>query len=599
MRDYQRESYDEICATFNKKIKLPDGQIRKVKNILFRAATGFGKTIITSCIARKSYESGNSILLLVPRITLVHQVLEQFEDTGIPREAIGVIQAPNSNQTYKFRSERPVQIGVIDSIDQNFKEWKKKGLPIARIDRLIIDEAHSTRYAKLWDYYPQAMKLGVTGTPCGQDFRGYYDILIKGKEEVELIAQGYLPDDIYYCFETPDLSDIEGRGKEGELTATQLEEIESRYDAKFKGDLVRHWKERVQDAWGNIPTMIFAGSIQQTQWITEEYAKHDIKCAAIHSKMKQRELDENLRLFVSGEATHLVSVGMAFLGFDLSLYAKKLKLPSISVGCTQIVRPVCSIQMLKQIWGRARGFRTPDGKLRAIHLDHAGCAERLDLYPRMPIAWTLDGNPPAPKKMFKVCPESEKGCGRGDIPIFEKTCPFCGHVFPDLEKVPDTDPKLPGVDKTAIAVELQIEPKTVFETLLEQSKIPSWAFEQFVKFSPTWDECLEAAKVAGYKTPEAFRQWIYGQRIVKNDPKWIPGLEDVLPVLAKLKVIKGESPLNTYKIWVYTCKDAFPGWYLTETQLKEIEKTCEYKSGWAWREAQNFVIPDDDLLIDF
>ena len=586
---HQREDYKILQKTFGQWLTR-DNQRKRIKKIIFRAATGYGKTKLASCIVRTAYEKGKKILITAPRINLIKQILQELVDIGIPYEQIGVIQAPNSSTGFKFFPNRPVQISVIDSLNRNWERWQKDNIEI-NFDFIVIDEAHlstSNSYKKLWLHYPNAYFLGLTGTPSGSDFSDQWDFLHCGMEEIELTSKGFLPQWEYWEFDSPDISDIVPLGNDGDYTKSQLRTIEDRKGSKYKGDLVNNWIRLVRDIYGNVPTIVFAGSINEANEIIQEYQSKGINAVGIHSKMKERELKDSLQLFISGKASHLINYQMATCGFDLSLYCTIFNLPKISVGCVQLVRAVGNYQTIKQMWGRARGIKLIDGRKIAICLDHAGIASNMKINPITPIHWTLDGKPKKPASSFKTCPENARGCGRGDVPIFATECPYCGYEFINvIAEEPDEEEM--DLDKNATAKKIEMTPDLHFKQILGTSLSPAWAFSQFIKMAPTWKECLFAIKEVNYKTPTAFHKWVEGQRLAKEDSNWTPSLEAVLEILETLKDMKKESPLGTYKAWVYSCQVIYPKWFPNKEELKQIEKACGYESGWSYRELQGYT----------
>src|ERR1019366_7697367 len=61
------------------------------KKIVGQAPCGYGKTVIAAHLAVSSMQKGNKVLFACPRISLVDQTLESFDDQGI--HDIGILQA--------------------------------------------------------------------------------------------------------------------------------------------------------------------------------------------------------------------------------------------------------------------------------------------------------------------------------------------------------------------------------------------------------------------------------------------------------------------------------------------------------------------------
>jgi len=61
--------------------------------IIGQAPCGFGKTVLAAHLAVSSIRKGNKVLFACPRISIVDQTYESFEQQGI--RDIGVMQADN------------------------------------------------------------------------------------------------------------------------------------------------------------------------------------------------------------------------------------------------------------------------------------------------------------------------------------------------------------------------------------------------------------------------------------------------------------------------------------------------------------------------
>jgi superfamily II DNA or RNA helicase len=575
-------------------IKVQDLFRSGYKRVLFRAATGWGKTKFASCISRMSYERGKRILLIAPRINLIKQIQQELIEIGIDSQSIGVIQAPNSNTGFKLQPQRQIQISTVSSLLQNYKDWKQKQInSLLHFDMVVVDETHmylSANAKKIWEYYSSSFFLGLTGTPCGGNFSSQYQVMECGEEESVLIAKGYLPEFEYYRPKPPVFDDLIVRGDD--YTAEQQKELQHRFNtADLRGDLVRWWKEKVQDRFGNVPTIVFATGINHARDIAQEYQDNGINAVCVDSKQSDKELRESMRQFISGEATHLINVGMCFVGFDLAMYCKILKLPEISIGCVQLALTSKNLAKIKQMWGRARGFWF-NGKLIAIYLDHGDVCgqvsnnDKLPLLPDSPIEWLMDGKPKAMALTTKVCPESDRGCGRADIPRLAKVCPHCQYKFP--EKVASEGGGLVvDTDSNAELEIVDVKPMSRFAQLMVTFKNRELAFEKFMMFNPSWAECLDAAKECEYKPAEVFLQWVIGQRKIIDNPLWLPEFAEFIEMLQMVKV-KGGAPLATYKSWVRFNQGRNYYFAPTAEQLWAIATVAEYKNGWVQREIEEF-----------
>ena len=175
---------------------------------------GGGKSVIVAEMAKRTAYGGKYILFLVHRKELCEQILRTFLWWGVDMRYVKIMMV----QTACHR------LGKIP--------------PPALI---ITDENHHSKassYQKIYDYYHDAYRVGVTATPVRLDGSGLSDVnddLVVGVSAKWLIENHCLAPYDYYAPDVADLSTVKVR--RGEFDAKSAEKImlESKvYEPKHK-----------------------------------------------------------------------------------------------------------------------------------------------------------------------------------------------------------------------------------------------------------------------------------------------------------------------------------------------------------------------------
>ena len=172
-RKYQTEAIQNCRNSFG----------QGTKAALLVMPTGAGKTVVFSQITQSALDKNNNVLILVHRRELIKQASEKLAAINVDH---GIIAA-------KFKpKDSPTQIASVQTLVRRLDTTKFKP------SLIIIDEAHHAvagSWSKILNHYPDAIRLGVTATPCRLDGRGlkeFFDDLILGPTIPELVEQGYL-----------------------------------------------------------------------------------------------------------------------------------------------------------------------------------------------------------------------------------------------------------------------------------------------------------------------------------------------------------------------------------------------------------------------
>ena len=178
---------------------------------------GGGKSVIVAEMAKRTAYGGKYILFLVHRKELCEQILRTFLWWGVDMRFVRIMMV----QTACHR------LGKIP--------------PPALI---ITDENHHSKassYQKIYDYYRDAYRVGVTATPVRLDGSGLIDVnddLVIGVSAKWLIENHCLAPYEYYAPAVADLSTVKVR--RGEFDAKSAEKV--MLESKVYGDVISYYK---------------------------------------------------------------------------------------------------------------------------------------------------------------------------------------------------------------------------------------------------------------------------------------------------------------------------------------------------------------------
>lgn len=348
LRPYQQEAKEKIFSAWDDH-----------DNVLFQMPTGTGKTrLFTSIISDiKAWSILNNkdakVLIIAHRIELIEQISESLDKYKVSH---GIIAGG------KERNLRPqVQVASIQTITH------RTNIDVANslgVDFIIIDEAHhstANSYKKLWEYYPNAKKLGVTATPWRMNHMGFaaiYDRLIVSKPIKEFITEGWLAPYSYYSINDNsriryDISSISEFDMEGDYKISALERVMD--SATIRANLLNSYLKLAKGRKG----IIYSISRKHSDHICAEYKKAGINIVRIDSETPRDERRLYVKRFKEGLIDIIVNVDIFSEGFDC---------PDIEF--IQLARPTKSlVKYLQQV---GRGLRPVEGKGRCLILDNVG-----------------------------------------------------------------------------------------------------------------------------------------------------------------------------------------------------------------------------------
>lgn len=393
LRPYQKECIDKSIRHLQ----------TTLNSGLIVAATGAGKSIIISEIAKEIHRLSNKkILILAPSSELVKQNREKYLLTGNPAS---IFSASISKDL-----KHPVIFGTPQSVKNSIQKFKDQ------FALTIIDESHGTTNTiksiieELKNNNPMMRIIGLTATPYRMNTGYIYKIGLDNKALNEDYAINPFYDNLIYDISAEHL--IENRY----LTNVKIGNIGEHYDTSFltlnkmgkydqkdldratlgQGRLTAHIiSDIVNQSRDRKSVMIFATSIKHSLEIMESLPKE--LSAIITGETLKKDRESILKRFSKGNIKYLVSVATLTTGFDAPI-----------VDVIAILRPTESASLFQQIIGR--GLRLYENKKDVLLLDYA---ENLNRF-------APDGD------IFK--PEIKTKTNKGEkIPI-EVECPSCKKI---------------------------------------------------------------------------------------------------------------------------------------------------------------------------
>lgn len=539
-RDYQVAAVDSIFEWFGDNDTNP----------IIAMPTGTGKSIVIASFLKRVFADYPNQRVM--KLTHVKELITQNFDKLMrvwPTAPAGIFSAGLKRRD----TNRKIIFAGIASVVDNAEMF-------GHIDLVIIDEAHmvspkdKTRYHKFINKLKKVNKyvkvIGLTATPFrlgqgmltdGEDplFGGLCFDLCNREAFNWMIDNGYLcrlvPKPTQTVYDLSQVSTVQGEYNQTELAA-----------AMDQDELTRAAiKETIAIASDRKSWLVFATGIQHAMNVTRMLNEMGIKATCVHSKMTDKERDDNIRDYLSGKYRVMVNNGILTTGFDH---------PGLDL--IVMLRATKSAQLWVQMLGRGtrpdfiEGYdlNTLEGRIQAIWysnkrdcmvMDFAGNALRLG-----PI-----NDPVMPKQKgkkggqcpVKLCP----ACNTYNHPSV-RFCEFCKYEFP-------IQPNFSAIASTAelVAPDKKDQPAIVIESF-EISHV-QYRVHQKSGFPPSM-------LVSYYvnKGLRMFKKWVLVEhdRIAgRKAREWWKMHSDTEPPLTTEDALKRTHELKTpriIKVWTNT-----------------------------------------------
>lgn len=360
---------------------------------------GGGKSVIIADIARQTTAKGNRVLFLVHRRELCDQIRSTFTWWGVNMRLCDIMMV----QTAARRLSK-----------------------LPRPQLIITDENHhclANTYRKIYEYFPECRRVGVTATPVRLNGDGLGDVndrLIIGVSAKWLIENHCLAPYDYYAPSLVDLSEV--KMNRGEFETSSVEKLMLK-KAVF-GNVIEYYKKLA----GGRQAICYCTSIRHSIETAAAFRAAGIEAEHIDGGTPRAERDEIVRKFKEGALDILCNVDLISEGFDVP-----------DCECAILLRPTQSLTLYIQQAMRCMRYR-PDK--RAVIIDHVGNYARHGL-PDDDREWTLDKKPKRKKgeksqpveNAVTQCPECFLTFHtRDESGEVVKSCPYCGAELPVKER---------------------------------------------------------------------------------------------------------------------------------------------------------------------
>lgn len=422
LREYQTKLINDI----RKSIKTGH------KSVLAVLGCGGGKSVIQAEIARSATAKGNRVLFLVHRKELCEQIKNTFASQGVDMDLCSV----NMVQTVSRHVEKIPEISLI-----------------------ITDEAHhstANTYRRIYDNFPNALKLGFTATPIRLNRGGLgevYDDLITSVSTKWLIDNKYLAPYKYYSVKLADTSGLHIRS--GEFKADEVACLMQ--DKEIYGETVRQWERLAKGK----KTIAYCASVKASYATAEEFSRAGYISCSLDGSTHEIERKSIMERFRNGEIQILC---------NCDLFGEGLDVPDCE--CVVLLRPTQSLTLYIQQSMRSMRYM-PDKT--AIIIDHVGNCYLHGL-PDDDREWSLE---PESEQENEVRIRECQNCFAVYPPTMSK-CPYCQHEA--VREVRRNSRKTVEVDLVEIRRQEDLKNTRLSEAVLN-----------------TWEDIVKFQKAKGYK----------------------------------------------------------------------------------------------------
>jgi DNA repair protein RadD len=461
LRPYQQDAVDAIRSSIASGHRAP----------ILCAVTGFGKSVVIGAIAAAAHAKGKRMVVCAHRKELVLQNAAKITSHGVNYGSVcGIIMAghaPNDAAT--------VHSASIQTLSRRDFDWEP--------DIIAVDEVQlglSPSYVALYERWPNALRIGFSGTPCAPNGRGlgkHWDDIVFGRGVRELQADGYLAQ--IRTYSTPAVADLANLTMTaGDFNNTELAE-RMKKDG-IVGDAIGHYRK----LGGGKSAVVFCVNIERSKAACAEFQAAGYRAMHIDGEMPQPERERVLAAVASGECQILTSVDVVSVGFDC---------PRLKVAI--MLRPTASIVVYLQSIGRIlRPWQCQEATL----IDCVGNVGRHGL-PTADRQWTLEDKPKAnaadPKDT--ISPYSCPKCWG----MTARPCTHCAHCGYEVPVQDRAIPLTPG------------ELVEIREREIEAAKV---AFKRERSACRTFEELVALGKRQGFPSPTVWARYILQAREVRR-----------------------------------------------------------------------------------
>lgn len=441
LREYQAELIGKIRFAI----------LHGSKSIVSVLGCGGGKSVIQAEIAHSATDKGNRVLFLVHRKELCEQISNTSTAQGVDMDLCSV--------------------SMVQTVSRHIEKIQAPKI-------IITDEAHhstANTYKKIYNAFPDALRLGFTATPCRLNAGGLgevYEDLITSVSTKWLIDNHYLSPYKYYSVKLADTSGL--HVKAGDYKADEIAELMQ--SKEIYGETVKQWERLAKGR----KTIAYCASVKAAEETAEQFRQAGYTAASLSGSTPKEQRTQIMQDFRDSKIMILT---------NCELFGEGLDVPDCE--CTVLLRPTQSLTLYIQQSMRSMRYM-PDKT--AIIIDHVGNCYLHGL-PDDNREWTLE---PKAKQanMVKIreCPM----CFSVYPPTKQK-CPYCGYAA--VKEIQRKDKEVVEID----LVEMKRQ-DDIRNTRLADAVLETWAqvveFQKIHKYKFAW--CIRYAAVNDIPIPHKY-----------------------------------------------------------------------------------------------
>lgn len=369
-----------------KKIKLYDYQQKMLEEIINVLTT----KEITRYRKKKGYEEGNSVIVQMPTGTgktyvmasVVKWFLDNYEKGEVwivahRRELVEQMQQTldrfcldYGEKEMVLKAKVRIRVLSIQWLGRHIGDLKKADCIPGMI---VVDEAHhalARSYKDLFDRNRDALKLGMTATPCRmkrESFGMLFERLISSPSTKDFIKRGYLAPYDYvvigqFSQDQLTINSLKGRGSDGDYSIKEMDE-----KLNVPQSIKRLYESVVKHADGK-KGIVYAIDINHAQMIASYYKAMGIRAVALDSKTPVKTRQRMVEAFRMGDLDCMVNVNLFDEGFDCP-----------DVEYIQMARPTLSLAKYLQMVGRGLRINHKQKDKVCMIIDNVGNYRKFGL----------------------------------------------------------------------------------------------------------------------------------------------------------------------------------------------------------------------------